>query len=246
MMRVCIALTATVLPPPSVPSLTLRNQNVRLRHYRRAIDWWARSASKHSVPLFVFENSGSGDRISEFRGVRDGRVTIVDVEPPEPAAVLRGKGAGESQILYQASSVLGDFDYVVKCTGRLRVWNWYSVVVSSVQATSAPAYIKWGQDRSRVDTRFFVATPGFLHEWMGRASSLVNEGVGSDLERVTAQVFSDPHQGMTGVQAFARLPILRGQSASTGTRYRGYRASLNHLSDNFKEWWQDDRGAAGR
>jgi len=245
MVRTCIALTATVTPPASVPSLALRDQRLRLRHYRRAVNWWARSAEKHSIPVFVFENSESGDRMSEFRRVRDGLVTILNVEPPEPDAVLRGKGAGEAEILHRAASVLEDFDYIVKCTGRLRVLNWFSVVASSLQAAPAPAYVKWGEDRSRVDTRFLVATPRFLHDWMGRALSLVDEKAGCDLEQATAQIFSKPNGGMTVAESFARLPIIRGQSASTGTRYRGYRASLDYVSDNWKGWLQGDRGATG-
>ena len=197
MRRLCVVLTATLRPPHTVPNLAIRSENVRDEQYRWAINWWGKAAAKRSTPVFVFENSDSATQLSQFEAVESGLVSTVVIDGPSPADITRGKGVGEVELLGASSELLSEYTYIVKCTGRLRVSNWFDVVQSSLRLNSSPAYVRWSEDKRRIDTRFFVSTPSFLSEWMSKGHGLVDEKAGRDLETVSAQLLQAKKAAIT-------------------------------------------------
>lgn len=224
--RVAIVLTATVDPDRNTPNLVIRNPNERFTAYLMSIKWWSQVAAKSKYDLFIFENSDSAKR---FSPLESDVVSVISIEAQDPRSVLKGKGAGESKILFEAAEIVKDYSLALKCTGRLRVLNATEIIERHLAQPEVESMISWDSSLNKVDTRCFTVRPRFLRAWMGAICEQASDDVGCDLESQSARWLMRQILDGQQIRDFARTPAIVGRSASEGVSYSEYKARARSI-----------------
>ncbi len=215
-----LLLTASI-DPRNCPRVTHGDPSVRLAEYRTALNDWITRLDEEWTILFV-ENSGHplDDLRSAVAAHPARRCAIEFVQYVEEADVTAaGKGAGEAAMLDRVarSGVADEGDWLVKCTGRLRVSNPTRLLPVAPSGPAVSAAVR--PDLAYVDTRLFALTPDAFTQYFTGLGSDVQEGSGRYFEHAFATAM---HRGLARDLAFlpfAELPRFRGVSGSMGVRY---------------------------
>lgn len=132
---------------------------------------------------------------------------------------LLGKGYGEGEIVNYAikhSKALADSPYFVKCTGRLFVVNYWSVIrcFRGYFGASSSGFAFFPQC---VDTRFYIASREFFLRHMANGYLSVNDSIGVHLENVYFAILINSSDTQW---LFSTPPRYKGVSGSLAKTYK--------------------------
>lgn len=192
-----------------------------MRQYLWSATWWAQVARRNGWDLCVVENSDYGQHLRDFL---PDNVKWLQCGPQPTGTVERGKGAGEAEMLLAASHEWSSYSALAKVTGRLRVLNASALCSNFLRERSSRIQILPGTDPSRIDTRFFLATPEALSSWMYAVASTVSDSEGRDLESQSAKWLVRTGAMDYKISSFRRTPAIVGTSGTTGSRFSMYSA----------------------
>ena len=227
-----IVLTATVVPGPRQQSLVTRDPKVRLEQYLHAVQWWQKSAEAAGAALAVIENSGNANLFDDLDCVRAGSVQVIPGVCCESQVAARGKGMGEANMLSQASDIFSDKELIIKCTGRLIVRNWETVIRRGTRLEPQRVLVDWNLDLSAADTRFLAAPPAALRDFADYALAVVDDHKGRHLEHAMAEWLVREYSRGSRAALFERTPLFVGTSASTGINYSLVRGIFRSVLEN--------------
>lgn len=222
-----LLLTATV--DPGGMGQTIRaDPAVRLKDYSSALLWW-KACTNGSHRIMLYETSGYP--LPQWWYSLAGVTVVQRLANDYPKT--RGKGFGEARMLQWAlaqDQLLAE-DWVVKCTGRIRVANAGNLMRQLCQRASLEICVNVSKGGKWADSRFFAGRPAVLARLMSDFDIEVDDSVGRYFEHVLAQrVLRLASEGVV-IGPWADLPRYLGVSASTGTRYEdGFGGYLRWLA----------------
>lgn len=202
-----LLMTATIDPGPT-PTLTLRDPEIRLRHYVMALALWCR---KGPFDRIVFcENSGKGHLLSAaIKSVKGQKnVELLTFEGNQGSWEF-GKGFGEGGILDRAfaeSSFIREAGMVWKATGRIYVDN---------ASELAEVHQKDALVMNHEDTRFFKVRQDLFKVLLQPTHQQINDHRGTSIEVAYRRVLA-PLVGSGGISRFHEQPRYIGQDAGSG------------------------------
>jgi hypothetical protein len=224
---VTVVLTAAVRVTASGQTV-LRDPEVRLRQYARAIARWTADSEDRPWQLVVVETSGSlHELISAVRGPHRA-LRFVSYEPTSEE-LLRGKGAFESSaldaVLRELSATANEAETIYKATGRLILSNATRCIVP---LSGGSIIVRSTADFSYVDTRLFGVRLDLWEPIFSGMSKQVNDDVDMHVERVMGRRIN-AGLGLDAlvVERFQRRPRFVGESASMGKTYGGLTVRLS-------------------
>lgn len=218
--RVCVVLTATVVPHPDVQTLVLRDPSERLGQYVTAVSRWATTCERRGWDLRVLENSrvlGEAQLQALTAAAGNGKVAHLPTTGAD-----RNKGIGEAELLDHAweTGALDGADVLVKCTGRLFVPN----AEACFPRFAAQGHLQTllNSRLTSADARLFAISRDLWETYhLGWADLMRprNETFESRLARSTLRALSDGAQ----LTRFPVLPRWVGRSGGHGDDYGSVR-----------------------
>jgi hypothetical protein len=216
-----LLLTACV-QPGSIPSLSRRDPEERLKDYQFSLKHWL------SLPRFrniVFcDNSGS-DLAGIHETIRTTNPLHKQVEVlsffGQPERPEFGKGYGEMRIIGHAlahSRFIKETNRVMKVTGRYIVRNAEAIAEAVCKTDGVDVFCDLRRNLSTADSRFFCATPDFLMNYFMPLRGIMNESAGICFEDVLARAV---HRAMADGRRWSMLPYahdLRGIAATANIK----------------------------
>ena len=127
-------------------------------------------------------------------------------------------------MLLEASNTLGEYTHLIKVTGRLRVLNTAAIVTRSGGLNVHDLLIPPVSNFARIDTRFFVAPPSAINEWMSEISPMVRDELGADFESRSWQWLVNSDQKKWNIRVMDRTPAFVGRSGTSGQSFSRIKA----------------------
>ncbi|MCW2972361.1 MAG: hypothetical protein JWN72_634 [Thermoleophilia bacterium] len=219
--NIAILLTATI-NVGATPDVAHVSSSERRADYARGLAPWLAVPGLHVV---LCENSGAD--LEAFRDApraHGSELELIGFHGSD-VAVLRGKGAGEAELIahaFASSSALRDADLVVKVTGRLVVRNTEQFLrgIRAAEGVEVFADLRLRQRISVADSRVFAARPSFYFDRLLKRADRMDDPAGSYFEHVLAQAV---HAVAADGEPWDLLPVypeVVGRSGTTGDRYR--------------------------
>ena len=220
MKKLVLLLPSAVNPPSSMPFLTLRDEDARLKQTIRALKYWSRFQNHKSVSLRVVigDNTGGADQLSMncMKFFAPGNLTVMDVPPPAQETINRGKGAAEtSAMLYMLQNYSFEAgDTVGKMTGRQICTNAIDIFES---LETRPKFAAWPRPNlETVDSRFYLGDPDYLLDILRIIYEETDDIQGLFVEELYARHCLWKNRG--GFELFKYEPAILGQAGTTGTK----------------------------
>jgi hypothetical protein len=234
-MKLLLVLTATI--DPGAMTFTVRTDpTMRMADYCNALKQWSnwRASSPWPVDIIFCENSGYP--LDNLQRVVEGRKAIrfIQFDGNKYPSVL-GKGYGEAKILehvFSADPSVGNYDYCVKCTGRIFVSN-ATRVLRILESAPDICSLPMSKRGAFVDSRFFVARPKAFRLLLDGLAESINDTAGIYFEHALAAKISEAIRSGKRWTPFHTLPYYIGVSGSTGERLNGVIPGIKHLLKHF-------------
>jgi len=220
----CLLLTATIKVKEDVVFTARKDTNTRINDYKQALTRWLAHPDAKSIVLV--ENSGSD--LSELREIArktpGKNVEFLSFTPPAFDGSL-GKGYGEMICLEYAiehSQLLARSQRLVKVTGRYYLANATEFLHFAERRRDAEIICDLLLNLTWADSRIFVATPGFLRNYLLPLRDQVNDSQGSNFEHVLARAV---HACMANRGVWAEPPFPLEIQGVSGSQDRGWQMS---------------------
>ena len=231
--RFLLLLTATIDPKGMI--LTARQSPVeRLKDYRASLHRWLKRKNLFAR-IVLCENSGypiPKDLKGEFNRVGGDLLVIFQFDGNNYPR-FRGKGYGEAKIIeYVVDNFqrIDDYDYVVKCTGRLYVPNISRILKTLDKGPDIACSLT--KNLHIADSRLFAARPEVMKILIQGFAEEVNDTAGVYFEHVLARRIAELVSKGYRFSPWNELPYYMGVSGSTGRQLNSVRAWTRHLAKN--------------
>ena len=216
MSKLCLLLTACVNPDGMIFT-ELQNPEIRKRQYIKALQFYLKETD---FPIVFVENSGTDFSLLFKNYIDSGRLEFLCFNGNNYDR-SRGKGYGEANIIeyaLQNSSIIAECNYVAKITGRLIIHN----IQDLIPVFFIPCKRLLFCDLSRGNEPFirsmiFCADKAVLHDLCIAVKFSVNDSKGIYFEHILYKIFVTKNVKSF---PFAKIPIIEGDSASRGYRYK--------------------------
>lgn len=228
--RYLLLLTATI--DPKGMAFTVRQSPTRrLNDYQSALRKWC-SHRDHFRRIVLCENSGypiPNDLRNGCGNASNDFLTILQFEGNNYPRSL-GKGYGEAKSIEYALGnfpEIDDYDYIVKCTGRLYVPNVLRVLKALDKGPDIACTLR--KDLSFADSRLFAVRPQVIETLIQGFAEEVNDSAGIYFEHVLAKRVLQLVSKGAHFSPWAEPPYYVGISGSTGKRLDSLQARARHL-----------------
>ena len=233
-----LLMTATI-DPGATPMVARNDPLMRLRDYQESLETWLACGAARKIVLY--ENSGYDigplkKIVSRFPGHNVEFHSFLGND----SGPSRGKGyselAGIARVLSQ-SSLLQNCKYIAKCTGRLTVGN-AAKLFRLIEAEQFDVMCPLKMNLRFAPSRFFVATPRFISDYLVPQQSIIDDNRGVFFEHAlacaTARALSDRGRWLP----FPIFPDIRGISGTYGvsqtyTSLKRALLSMFHRLENY-------------
>lgn len=219
-MKILLLLTGTI-KPSGMSFLERSDPDARLQDYYSSINYWIKK--KHLFNEIIFcENSGypflQNIPESHSKLIKE-NVRTIQFNGNDYNKSL-GKGYGEIKIIEKAideCEKFDEYDYVVKCTGRLYVPNIERILKSLKSGHDMISLLS--RDLRYADSRVFVTKPKIMREIVKGFAEEVNDTDGIYFEHVLARRINLLASRGYHYGTFWEPPYFIGISGSTAVKY---------------------------
>lgn len=170
MKRSLIVLTCTVNPSTDVYKTRRFENDLRLRDYKKSIEFWIRFVQRNKkFDLLILENSSSISKLQEYVGDYKLLTNIKFGEcQPDEISQRQGISGGELKMLRESNDFFDhkDYGFVWKVTGRSRIANIRQVLCSNDRAEILADRVF--VPRHALNSRIFGMSPELWEEFTTR------------------------------------------------------------------------------
>jgi hypothetical protein len=218
-----LLLTATI-DPGATPFVARKDPLARLLDYQQSLTAWLSSGSIQKIVLY--ENSGYD--ITSLREIA-GQFPNHEVEfhsfQGNDAGASKGKGypelLGIERVIAQ-SSLIQNCRCIAKCTGRLTVANGRKLfrLIDSLGVEPFDIMCMMSKNFTFADSRFFVATPAFVSQYLIPLREIIDDNRGVFFEHALACAAAKALSERKRWLPFPILPDIRGISGTFDVSHR--------------------------